>query len=250
MGIIPNPNLRPSSQNQQVPTRYDQLTVLDYLINTCDSVRSDPASPRVWALGVHTNTIKGKSIPAILNTDFCLQAPRLLANINTPTASAALLAFRKIDFWLPNRCFNFVDSRPASPTRQTQRKYARLLLKLGNSLAKVRDNDFLRQPPVDVPIRSPKREKGTRKKKGFSIDRETKPSPYSTADDARYKRTVRDHGADVFSLNTNSEIIKKIRPSERTFLNRKISPRALRQSLCRIRARWDFPPSKSFHKKK
>lgn len=244
MGIIPNPILGASSPNRPGPTRYENLLELDYLINICDSVSREPASPLVWALGESTNKNEAKSIPQLLLMDFCPRASRVLANIGSPTASAALLSFRKIDFWRPNRCFHIVESRPAQPTPATRRKYAHLLAKVGKLLTRVRNVEFLGQnPPSARPGTLKNLTRTARVRKGTHQSRTAAEPSLSQEDRARCERI----GKDKIATHTNSELWKMCKRSERQ-LWPDLTYGAFRKSIDRSRKYFGLPWSNEIKK--
>lgn len=225
-------------------TRHGQLTELDSLIGLCQEVRMNPQSPIVWEFGVIADGAKQKYAPVFLTTEFCVRVERVLAQIGPIGAGAALRRFRQISFWQPKTGFLIEESRAPEPSAETRRKYSRLVGKIGNYLAGVRDSEFLgKEPSVNYPRGSLIAAKATHRKEKSGRDRDLKQTPYfSPTDDQRYKRI----GQDQIAKYTNPELWKRWGKEEKRL---GVDWQGFRHSLNRIRVHYKLPSSNDLHKK-
>ena len=223
------------SQSQGIPTAYDQLKQLDWLIELSERISQDKANSPLWDFGIFPNKSENYA-PVFLVTEFHARVERVLADMGreNPAARSVLQSFRNLDLWQPKTGFDFSNPAAPQPTADTYKKYAALTERVRTWLAKLRDKVFFScEPSTYTQIGTPEKQRRFRTRKALSgTDRE------------RCKRI----GRDEIARHSNAVLWKEHRYREKE-KNPKLTYPAFRQSLNRIRRFLRLPSSKTLSQK-
>jgi hypothetical protein len=227
--------------------RHEQFFELEDLIELCQHIESNPKSPIVLEFERRPRDPKSGPTQIFLVTEFCFRVKRVLADIGSPSASAALRWFSLIKFTESKNGVLSVSSRAEQDTLEDRQTSAHLFGKVGRRLAQVRDIHFYgERPNVDRAIRPAN---GPKKRHHKETDARAKAKTgignISTTDQDRYDRLTEDE----IRTHANCVLWRQHKNREKQHMSRP-TYHAFRESVNRIRKCLELPSSASLLKMK
>lgn len=227
--------------------RHEQLFELEDLIELCKHIEKNPTSPMDWEFRRRPASSKSQHTHIFFVSEFCFRVKRVLADIATPSACAALRWFSMIKFTKSKNAILPMNSRTPQAIIENQRTCAHLVGKVGRRLAQVRGiNFFGKLPPVYRLSRLAKEAKRSgRKKTCTGAKAKMGILNLSITDRERYDRL----GEEEIRTHANCVLWRQHKNTEKGHM-KQATYHAFRESANRIRKCLVLPSSASLLKKR